>query len=130
MTPDQFKKQILRLQSRFGDRAFDNEFAELVWRIVDGMRHDEFVKVVETFIGARSHNKPPLLSEFREQRFNIERHRMEGDKRGPAKILNHPSMRPLGEILSQEFGGGVETAADAFRIAKLRMLKDDDKEGA
>lgn len=126
MTPDQFKKQIERLRSRFGERAFDNEFAALVWKVVDGMQHTDFVKCVETFIGSRSHNKPPLLSEFREQRFNIERHRMEGEKRGPAKILNHPSLRPLGDILSKEYGGGVDSVADAFKIAKLRMLKDEE----
>lgn len=131
MTPEQFKSQVIRLQSRFGEKAFDNEFVKLVWREVDGMNYYDFVKVVETFIGARSHHKAPLLSEFREQRLLMDKNRVERDAQGACRILRHPSMvKPISEILNKEYGGGVDSVAEAFTVAKLRMLKGNGDEPA
>lgn len=124
MTDADFKSQITRLQSRFGERAFDAEFTLLIWKDVHDMRFNDFRQVVDTFIGSRPHHKPPLQSEFREHRLLIERHRMEGEKRGPAKILNHPSMRPLADILRKDFGA-VDSVKDAFEIARLKLLRGD-----
>lgn len=125
MSPEQFKTQVERLRGRFGDKAFDNEFVKLVWRVVEGMHFVDFMKCVETFIGSRSHNKPPLLSEFRESRLAIEKHRFNREVDGAGKVLYHPSVaKPIAEVLQKDFGK-VDSALDAWEIARLKIINGD-----
>ncbi len=120
MTQEQFKSQVSRLIKRFGDRAFDNEFVLLVWREVDTMNAFDFTRTVDVFIGSRSHNKPPLLSEFREARLAIEKNALTRDIRGACTVLQHPAMRPLADVLRKDFGA-VENVKDALQIARLKL---------
>lgn len=125
MTPEQFKTQVERLRGRFGDKAFDNEFVKLVWRVVEGMHFVDFMKCVETFIGSRSHNKPPLLSEFREARLAIEKHRLNQSVDGAGKLLYHPALvKPIAEVLQKDFGA-VNSVLEAMEVARLRALRGD-----
>ncbi len=122
MTQEQFKAQVSRLIKRFGDRAFDNEFVLLVWAEMQDMSSRDFVRVVDTLIGARSHNKAPLLSEIRECRLQLEKlYRGEAaHQRGPCTVLQHPAMRPLADVLRKDFGA-VENVKDALAIARLKL---------
>lgn len=124
MKNDFFKTHITRLQVRFGNRAIDNEFIQLAWREVHDMSEAWFARTVDTWIGSRSHNKPPLLSEFREARIAEEKLKFENDLRGATGFLERRApeemRKHLRAILIKEFGG-VEGIQDALEVARLKQ---------
>lgn len=131
MKSDLFVTQIKLLQDRFGEKAFNKSFVDLIWREVCTMNDNDFARTCEVFIGSRPHNKPPLLTEFREARLRYEKFAFERDLQGAAKVLNHPALRkPIAEILHRDFGA-VESVKDAFEIARLKLkTQKSDGEGA
>lgn len=124
MTQAFFLQQVKRLQVRFGERALDAEFVQLIWREVHEMSEHAFQRFCDVMIGSRSHNKPPLLSEFREARMQEQKLRFENDVRGASQSLERKApaeMREhLGKVLSAEFGK-VDGVGDALAIARLRL---------
>lgn len=130
MKLDFFQFQIQRLQTRFGTKAFDQEFSQLVWREVHDMSEPGFVRTVDIFIGSRSTHKPPLLSEFREARLNEKKLKFQNDLRGATEFLTKKApaemRKHLKAILSKEFGG-VESVSDAFEVARMRVRAENAK---
>lgn len=123
MTDLFFKHQVQRLRTRFGDRNFDNEFVQLVWREVYDMSEQAFIKTVDVFIGSRPTTKPPLLTDFRDARLAEQKRRFEEDLRGATQMLRRRApeemRKHLRVILSKDFGG-VESVVDALEVAKHR----------
>ncbi|MGE0525862.1 MAG: hypothetical protein AB7G93_09670 [Bdellovibrionales bacterium] len=132
MTPEFFKQQWDRLKVRFGDRAMDDEFGRLALAEVRDMSEDAFKRAVDVWIGSRPHNKPPLLSEFREARLAREKRKLEHEASGAAQTLRkapEEMKQHMRKILSQEYGG-VDSVTDAFEIARIRRLSSGDGEPA
>lgn len=100
--------QINRLRIRFGETAFDTEFVKLVVNEVSTMSEYGFKRSCDIWIGSRTRNKPPLLSEFREARLNEERVKLDNDTRAVSNVLNHPA----------KFGGLKKYLAANFPEAK------------
>lgn len=134
MTPAFFQTQITRLRIRFSDRNFDQEFVQLVWRECHDMSEPGFQRLCDVFIGSRTANKPPLLSEFREARINEQKLRFDNETKAAARTLSRTAPAEtrahLRKVLSADFGA-CESAADALEIARLRRrLQRDDDGGA
>ena len=126
MTQDFFKAQMKRLQTHFGDRHFNPEFTQLIWREIHDMSESGFARFCDVVIGSRTHNKPPLLSEFREARLAESKRRFENEVRGAANTMFGPSGTPeerkahVLKVLSKEFGN-VSSIAEALEIARMRL---------
>jgi hypothetical protein len=134
MTGEQFVAQMSRLRMRFGDKAFDPAFVDLVWREVHDMSVPAFSRFVDVAIGSRPHTKPPLLTDFREARLAESKRKFEDDLRGATDTLKRRAPEEMRKhlrlILSKEFGG-VESVGDALEIAKLkRRVSGPEGEGA
>lgn len=124
MTQEFFKTQMARMQTRFGARNIDNEFVKLVWQAVADMSEHAFARTCDVFIGSRTANKPPLLSDFREAYLLEAKRRFDNDVQGAGKLLYHPSVaKPLREVLMRDFGA-VETAAEALEAARRKLRKE------
>lgn len=119
-----FQSQVQRLILRFGQRNFDPEFCKLIFREVDGMSEQGFLRFCDVLIGSRTPNKPPLLTDFREARLNEQKHKFENDVRGATQALTRRApeeMRKyLRQVLSHDYGG-VESVKEALEIARLRL---------
>ncbi len=116
MMGPEFAKQMQRLQTRFGPKAFDAEFVDLVWREVKDMGEQAFTRFVDVMIGSRAPTKPPLLSEFREARLAEHKRSFDNEVRGAARTM----AKPITEVLRPAFGG-VASVKEAFEIARLRL---------
>jgi len=66
MTSDVFKTGIARLRTRFGEKAFDQEFCVSLWNMIEDGDNDWFTKTVDVFTLERKHSHPPLGVDFRE----------------------------------------------------------------
>ncbi len=129
MTQEFFLKQIARLKSRFGEKAFDGEFVQLVAREVKDMSESSFVRFVDVMIGSRTAHKPPLLSEFREARQKDEKIRFDNDVNGAARALRRAPQemrKHMQNILKKDFGG-VESLTDALEVARLKRRTNGDE---
>jgi hypothetical protein len=128
-----FKAQMHRLRVRFGDKNFDAEFIQLIWREVHDMTENGFIRTVDVFIGNRPTSKPPLLAEFREARLAEAKRRHEQDLKSATQRLERKSPEEMRKqmrlILSKEFGG-VDGVGDALAIAKYKLNPEKDPDGA
>lgn len=123
MTREFFRSQMERLQTRFGMNAFDTEFVLLVWDEAREMSEPWLKRTVDTFIGSKPSNRPPLLAEFREARLMELKQSLRNDALCAIKALGIKGGRNIGDVLKPHFGA-VSGAIEAFRIAR-RRLKDD-----
>lgn len=115
-----FRTQIARFRSRFGDKAFDNEFAKLVAREVYDISEQDFLRVVDVMIGSRKHTDAPRLAEFREARIACDKRRFESEVRGAANVLEHPArFDGLRKFLAKDYPGA-KKLNEAVEIQKLR----------
>lgn len=80
MTGEIFAAQVKRLQGRFGMKAFDQQFVDLVWRECREMTDGAFITFVDVIIGSRPHTRPPLLTEFREAKLTDSNSRVRQEK--------------------------------------------------
>jgi phosphoenolpyruvate carboxylase len=131
MTPHEFFEQWQRLKNKFG-KAMDDELKQLVSLEMKDMSYAGFKRAVDVFIGSRTPNKPPLLSEFREARLLEERQRLRNETAAAARSLyKHPGN--IREVLKPVFGG-VSSVKEALEIAKHKRLiarqNGDDPDGA
>lgn len=124
MTQAFFLQQVKRMHVRFGEKALDAEFVQLIWRETHDMSESAFQRFVDVMIGSRTHNKPPLLSEFREARMREQKLKFDNDVRGAAQTLAKQApeemRKHLRAILSKEFGS-VSSIAEALEVARLRL---------
>lgn len=123
MTDAFFKHQVQRLRARFGEKNFDHEFIQLVWREVYDMDEQAFIKTVDVMIGTRTPNRPPLLTDFRDARLAWQKRKFDEDLRGATRFLQKRAPEEMRNhlrlVLSKDFGG-VESVTDALEIAKLK----------
>lgn len=116
--------QINRLKSRFGEKAFDDEFVKLATKELMNMVDTNVIRSVDVWIGSRAHNRPPLLTDFREARIAENKAKFENDLRGATNFLERRApgeMRAnLRTVLSKEFGQ-VDSIGEALEIARLRF---------
>jgi hypothetical protein len=127
VTPEQFTAQLGRLVTRFSEKAFDQEFSQLVWREVHDMSEQAFTRTCDVMIGSRKHNDPPRLTDFREARLKEQKYAFDRDIQGACKVLAHPALaKPLADILKRDFGA-VSGVKDALEIARLRNKTKDGK---
>ena len=119
-----FKKQIERLKARFGEKAFDVEFVTLVAHEVHEMSEMGFARTVDVFIGSRTANKPPLLSEFREARLAEGKRHFDNEVRAASNFVYRKAPEemkvPLTKALFKDFGA-VDSVSDALQIARMRV---------
>lgn len=66
MTKEEFEIEAKKLQTRFGVKAMDMAFLELLFRETSDLPIIRIVKIIDHFVGLRPHNKPPTLQDFRE----------------------------------------------------------------
>lgn len=122
MRPEFFKSQWERLKMRFGNRAMDDEFGRLVLMEVRSMSETGFARACDVFIGSRTHNKAPLLSEFREARLREEHLRLDNEVHRAAQALNDPrGGHGLRNYLDKTYGKGCKNLWEAVEIERTRM---------
>lgn len=120
MTEIFYITQIDRLKRRFGDKNFDAEFIKLAGFEAKLMSDTWFQKTVDTWIGSRAPNKPPLLSEFKEARLSEERIRLNNMTRDAGQVLSHPAKAEgLKKILKEQFGNA-QSVMDAVELLRLK----------
>lgn len=122
MLPEDFNEQWQRLIERFGVKAMDNEFKKLVVIEVRDMTIFAFKQAVDVWIGSRPHNRPPLLTEFREARLNREQSKLKADVRTIGGVLRENNIDPakLGKTLEDQYGAGIDTPVKAFEFKRLQ----------
>lgn len=122
MTLQEFNAQWTRLKVKFG-RHMDDELKILVSQTVSGMSELAFKRACDVWIGERTINKPPMLSDFREADRLEQKRKFDNDLRGATDMLKRGApeemRRHLRAVLSSEYGG-VESATDALEIARLK----------
>lgn len=131
MTSDCFENQLKRLIARFGDKSFDSEFTRLVGREMSSTPNDDFIRIVDTMIGTRPAHKPPLLTDFREQRLQCEKDRLAKESRWAAEEIERSRVN-LPDILEKHYGK-ISSIKEAIEIERLKIKAqqaDDEKEGA
>jgi hypothetical protein len=116
MREDFFHQQIARLKTRFGDKAFDNEFIKVLSLEVAKLPDEFFRRQIDTWIGTRKNNNPPLLTEFKEARLAYERNQLN-------KEVNQAStgfQSGLKEALRKHYN--VDSIQEAFEIERLKIV--------
>jgi hypothetical protein len=119
MSPVFFFEQWRRLQNKFG-KNMDDELKALVSEEVKNMSEPGFKRAVDVWIGSRTVNKPPLLSEFREARLIEERQRFRNETAAAARGFSKHAGN-IQEALRPAFGG-VSSVKEALEIAKHKRL--------
>jgi len=113
--------QINRLKSRFGEKAFDDEFVKLAVRELMQMADGNVIRSVDVWIGNRPANRPPLLDDFRQARLTEERVRLQNDISGALQTVNSgPREQGLKAYLAKEFPG-CKTLAEAIEVRRLQI---------
>jgi len=121
MTGEIFAEQVKRLQMRFGTKALDQQFVDLVWRECREMSEGALITFVDVMIGSRPHTKPPLLQDFRDARLAEAKRKFESDVRGAVREFEHPSARGgLKKFLAMNYPG-CKTLWDAVEVERLKI---------
>ncbi len=119
--------QINRLKSRFGEKAFDDEFVTLVKNELRNMVDANVIRCVDVFIGNRPHHKPPVLSDFRDARLAEEKVKLEYCARGAMNAMSRHAQGGLQAYLAKDFPGcKTLMEAVAVRQHQIRIAKADD----
>lgn len=129
MTEMYFISQIDRLKRRFGERHFDPEFVKLCALESHTMSDLALQRAVDVWIGNRSHNKPPLLSDFREVRLSEEKLRMNRDINHATSVIKQGS-GGLKSVLKDQFDN-VGSAWEGVELLKFKtkLKKAEDPDG-
>lgn len=132
MTQPCFETQIERLRVRFGKNAFDPEICVLIGIECRNLSDADFFDLVSTLIGTRAHNRPPLVTDFRELRLQIEKRAL-AQKLDSASTAFKKSDAKIEDVLERQGFLGCRSLHEAIQneAKKLRIIKQDDpKEGA
>ena len=71
MNISEFKSQIDRLKSVYGERSYPEEREEIIWREMRYLLAFEFERIVSELIGTNA--TAPMLTKFREAKFDLGR---------------------------------------------------------
>jgi hypothetical protein len=112
--------QINRLKSRFGERAFDDEFCKLVFPEMMGISEHSVHRMVDVFIGNRPANRPPMLVDFREFRLAEQKASFDSTVKAAARGMNAQSSGGLKAYLAKEFPG-CKTLDEAIQVRRLQI---------
>lgn len=127
MTEVFFVTQIDRLKRRFGEKHFDVEFMKLASFEVAKMSEMGFRRAVDVWIGSRSHNKPPLLSEFREAKLNEDKQKLSSDANYANEVFNSGWHSGLNKILREQYGN-VTSVNEAVELVRLKTILKENNE--
>jgi hypothetical protein len=116
MTQTFFVEQMHRLKTRFGEKSFDIELIKLLGREIASVEEDFFRRTVDTWIGMRKNNNPPLLVDFREARLAFEKNNLARETIGASKNFAFS----LKEVLQKHYK--VETVKEAYELEKLKLV--------
>lgn len=116
MKSDYFLTHIKLLQNRFGEKALNKSFVDLVWREVCTMSDFGFARTCEVFIGSRPHTKPPLLTDFREARLRDEKREFDNQVRDAASAMDWPARGGLQRFLTATYGSECKTLNQAVEM--------------
>lgn len=119
MTPECFEAQVGRLRLRFGEKSFDHEFIKLLSREMSPLPNDSFIKIVDTMIGTRPHNSPPILTHFREMKLQSEKYALSRNTQLAANAMSKSTIE-MKDILSRH---GYEGAANLKEAVEIQILK-------
>lgn len=123
MTEDFFRLQVERLKSHFGAKAFSYEFIRILGLEVAPIGDEFFRRTVDTWIGNRRNNNPPLLVDFREARIAFEKSRFQAEVSRASDTFHHG----LKEVLRKQYN--VDSLAEAIELERLKLkLLDTDLE--
>ncbi len=118
MTEELFESQIKRLRTRFGLKAFDNEFARLLASELKELNDVDFLTVVNRMIAERPHTRPPIMADFREARVRLEQMRFNQGVEKAATNLFWPA-GALGRALKEHYPG----AKDLKEAMEIQILR-------
>lgn len=121
MTSQFFEEQIERLKSRFTPRPFDAEFVRLVSSCVATMENEDFRQMVDTFIGTRAANKPPLLVDFREGRIQVEKNKFKRTVIGATRAMSGFANSTVKEALTRHGFSGCKSINEAVEVQKEKQ---------
>ena len=121
MTSSELNEQILRLKTKFGEKAFDVESVALIRREVINMRGEEFRFLVDGLISTRLHSRPPLVSDFRDARLAVEKRILEATVSAASRAMSSPVFHSgLKSYLEKEFPG-CRTLNEAVEVRRLQI---------
>jgi hypothetical protein len=114
--------QINRLKSRFGDKAFDDEFVKLVKAELRNMVDGNVTRCCDLFIGNRPHHKPPVLDDFRQARLAEEKVKVEYAARGAMDAMTRgpAGNEGLKRYLAKAFPG-CKTLNEAIEVRRHQI---------
>lgn len=116
-----FVEQMNRLRVRFGKSAFDDESTKLIHQNIYDLTPAEFVKVVDFMISSRAHNRPPLVSDFRDARLREEKARFQEDMMASIEKFEHPAAQDgLKKYLAKAFPG-CKNLNEAIEVRRLQI---------
>lgn len=115
MTESFFISQMNRLKIRFGAKAFDSEFIRLLGLEVVSISDEFFRRTIDTWIGTRKNNNPPLLTDFKEARLAFDKDKFIYE----VEAVNHIWQSGLKEILWINYK--VATITEAIEMEKLKI---------
>lgn len=126
MTEDCFMHQLTRLKTRFGPKAFDNEFSRLLAAEMSQLHDEDFIDIVNRMLSMRPHTKPPVMVDFREARLAKEKLRFTRVVDGAAQAMNISGDK--GPVFQARWPGA-KTAMEAVEIEimnrRIRKANDD-----
>jgi hypothetical protein len=127
MTRECFDHQKTRLIDRFGKNNFSSEFSLLVLIECKTLTDQEFVEIVNFFIGSRPANKPPMVFDFRDARIAKERLRFQRDVDGAARAMEIEFQGGLKAYLAKAFPGcrNLDEAVEVRRL-QIQVAKAED----
>lgn len=125
MTREFFLHQIERLKIRFGAKSFDPEFIRILGLEIASLSDEFFRRTVDTWIGTRKNNNPPLLTDFREARLAHEKTKFTQEVSGAARTFEY---KPFKDIMRKHYN--VDSLSEAIELERLRLrLGDSSGEG-
>lgn len=120
MIQEVFNKQIDRLKVRFNEKHFDLEFTRLAWLEVKAMSESRFIWQVNTWLGSKPVNKPPMMAEFTEARLAEEKLKRSGEAAAASRAFHSRDTKPISEVLKPHFGQ-VTSIQEALEIARMKI---------
>jgi len=115
LTQSEFVDQINRLRIRFGAKAFDQEFVKILGREVSMLPFEHFRQTVDTWIGTRKNNNPPLLTDFRECKIAHDKRKFDVVVKDAAKTFHYG----LKDVLRKHYN--VDSLAEAMELERLKL---------
>ncbi len=119
MTKDFFAQQVSRLRSRWKNN-FDSEFVSLLSVQMNTISNDNFLKIVDFFIGNRPNSRPPMLQDFLDERIRQERNEFSQTLRSAIDAFDTPFTEGgLQKFLAKEYPG-CKTLNQAVEVQILK----------